>query len=267
MPSVSAKQAKLMSAIDHGWQPPASMKHAPSQAVAREFHEADKRKGEFMHAEGGSINDAPATDSVLKMVAAGADRATSFDPHRTLSRVAAALASQAAGLSPEGNPQFGKTPGVVKETMALPTLLDLPASVAMNPDNHGPTSLFSPILHYLQNKYGDYVPSWSRKASDEADQLHEATRKAMNLTPPKGALEHGADALGTMLGQVPIPATEVKTGAGVLKSIASALPEYLGPTVRPSVGNYLKGALAGGVMGRIGDAPDKTDVQMAGRFE
>lgn len=56
MPSVSARQAKLMSAIKHGWQPPASMKYTPSLKVATEFHEADKRVGKFMHAEGGKIS-------------------------------------------------------------------------------------------------------------------------------------------------------------------------------------------------------------------
>lgn len=36
-----------MSAIAHGWHPP--MKHAPPLAVAKEFHEADKRVGKWEH--------------------------------------------------------------------------------------------------------------------------------------------------------------------------------------------------------------------------
>lgn len=55
MPSVSAKQAKLMSAIAHGWDPP--MKHAPSMAVAEDFHSADKKQGKFMHADGGKVGN------------------------------------------------------------------------------------------------------------------------------------------------------------------------------------------------------------------
>lgn len=33
-----------MAAIAHGWKPD-RMKHAPSRAVAREYHQADKRAG------------------------------------------------------------------------------------------------------------------------------------------------------------------------------------------------------------------------------
>lgn len=47
-----------MSAIAHGWHPP--QKHAPSLAVAKEFHEADKREGKYEHAtgyaEGGKVS-------------------------------------------------------------------------------------------------------------------------------------------------------------------------------------------------------------------
>src|SRR6185437_15329931 len=60
MPSTSKKQAHFMSAIAHGWHPPACMKHAPSRAVAEEFHEADKQVGKWEHpmakASGGAIS-------------------------------------------------------------------------------------------------------------------------------------------------------------------------------------------------------------------
>lgn len=46
MPSKSAKQAKFMRAIAHGWKP-TRMKSAPSQAVAQEFVDADKREGKY----------------------------------------------------------------------------------------------------------------------------------------------------------------------------------------------------------------------------
>lgn len=50
MPSKTKAQANLMSAIAHGWHPP--QKHAPSLAVAKEFHKADKRQGVYEHATG-----------------------------------------------------------------------------------------------------------------------------------------------------------------------------------------------------------------------
>ena len=49
MPSTTKKQAHLMSAIAHGWKMPGG--GGPPVAVAREFHEADKAKGEFEHPE------------------------------------------------------------------------------------------------------------------------------------------------------------------------------------------------------------------------
>ena len=40
MPSKSKAQAKLMSAVSHGWKMPGGK--GPSKAVAQEFHQADK---------------------------------------------------------------------------------------------------------------------------------------------------------------------------------------------------------------------------------
>jgi hypothetical protein len=48
MPSSTKKQAHFMAAIAHGWKP-TGIKHPPSQAVAQEFHEADKREGKWEH--------------------------------------------------------------------------------------------------------------------------------------------------------------------------------------------------------------------------
>lgn len=44
MPSVSAKQSKLMRAIAHGWRPPASSGISVPVGVAREFMQADMAK-------------------------------------------------------------------------------------------------------------------------------------------------------------------------------------------------------------------------------
>ena len=47
MPSVSAKQARLMAAVARGWHKPGG--GGPSRAVAEEFHAADKKAGHFEH--------------------------------------------------------------------------------------------------------------------------------------------------------------------------------------------------------------------------
>lgn len=53
MPSTSAKQARVMSAIAHGWRP--SNLHIPVK-VAKEFHAADKGKKWGAKAGGGSVD-------------------------------------------------------------------------------------------------------------------------------------------------------------------------------------------------------------------
>ena len=61
MPSRSESQARYMAAIAHGWHPTGS-KHAPSQAVARDFNQADKGSAllstamKHKYAAGGSIS-------------------------------------------------------------------------------------------------------------------------------------------------------------------------------------------------------------------
>ena len=50
MPSTSKKQEKTMSAISHGWKPPADSKVADiPKKVAKEFHAADKKKKALKH--------------------------------------------------------------------------------------------------------------------------------------------------------------------------------------------------------------------------
>jgi hypothetical protein len=60
MPSTTERQARLMAAIAHGWHP-SNLKHAPSQAVAQDFNQADKGSALLSHAmqhhaAGGSIS-------------------------------------------------------------------------------------------------------------------------------------------------------------------------------------------------------------------
>jgi hypothetical protein len=49
MPSKTEPQARLMAGIAHGWHP-SGLKHAPSQAVATEFNQADKGSALLSHA-------------------------------------------------------------------------------------------------------------------------------------------------------------------------------------------------------------------------
>jgi hypothetical protein len=61
MPSKTEPQARLMAGIAHGWHP-SGLKHAPSQAVATEFNQADRGSAllshamQHHHAAGGAIS-------------------------------------------------------------------------------------------------------------------------------------------------------------------------------------------------------------------
>ncbi len=55
MPSHSVKQAKVMSAIAHGWKPKGKAAKIPVK-VAKEFHEADSgKKYGAKHKSGGKV--------------------------------------------------------------------------------------------------------------------------------------------------------------------------------------------------------------------
>lgn len=273
MPSVSKKQAKLMAAITHGWHPPAGMKHAPSVKVATEFHEEDKREGKFEHAtgyaDGGSV-DANKTQKGLDLISHAADRATAWlnssaghppapgeiaDAHHLAARVAAGLGSQVLGLDDRGRPQLGKTPGIIKEAMAVPAgLVDIGDGLGSH------IAGIKDVLAKLHAKYGsDLAPAWSRGAEGDADRTHQAVRAAMGLPPPRGASENFAEAGGAMLGQIPIGAE--KAGEGFLAKLLKSPGEWVGPTVRPSVANYGIGTVAGGAMGDMADPPPQRVAQ------
>lgn len=245
-------------------------------------------------AAGGAVDDAPASNRFLRLVRHAADRvsaAVSDDPHHALARVAAGLSSQVAGLSPSGGAQFGRTPGLVDETKSIPAGLidlgkgavDVGGAVADRLPTRPGVAAMQAIrdgLNHLQDKYGgDLAPQWSRDAEARATQLHNAVHKSMGLSEPKGFIENGAEAGGMMLGQLPIPGAEAKEGVtglrGTLSMLKHAVPEWLGPTIRPSLRNYGAGTLAGGLMGAAGspsqpDAPppdpDSTS-GMKGQFE
>lgn len=57
-------------------------------------------------------------------------------------------------------------------------------------------------------------------------------------------LEHAAAMLGQVMGSVPL-SPETK-GVGIMGRAAAAIPEYLGPFIKPSAGNYV-GGTAGGI--------------------
>ena len=68
MPSTSAQQAKFMTACAKGWD----AESCPPMAVARKFHEADKKEGKYLCKEGcehGAKKESTALDDAGTVVA------------------------------------------------------------------------------------------------------------------------------------------------------------------------------------------------------
>lgn len=180
-------------------------------------------------------------------------------------RMATGAASTFYGLDEFGNPTFGKTPGIVYDTMALGTL---PSSLLQIVSMKQMQMLgFKPEQSAKMAQDMWPVPKWAQDASEKADAIHSAVREDMDLAPPRGFEQHANESLGTMLTQLPIPGgPEVKavqagakapTAMRVAKSVLGAPAEWLSPTIRPTAGNYLTGTLAGGAIGKLGDSDNE----------
>jgi hypothetical protein len=105
-------------------------------------------------------------------------------------------------------------------------------------------------------------PKFSREAQELADATHGNVNQDMGLAPPQGFRQHGLEAFGTMLGQIPVAGSSaakptIQGGLNLLrhygKKIALSPWEFLSPTVEPKMSNYLMGAGAGGALGTLGD--------------
>lgn len=144
------------------------------------------------------------------------------------------LASQYMGVDPEtgevgetawhnlkaswdGHPERKRMPGLVTDTMSLP------------------------------NMFGN-GPGWSKRAQRNADDTHDLVRHSMSLESPHGFGNVSADAMGTIMGQLPIPAKGGKAVGNTLKDFLLAIPEYLSPTTEARLGNYVTGGLGVGAL-------------------
>jgi hypothetical protein len=157
-----------------------------------------------------------------------------------------AMKNERAGKIGENKPPTPRRkghPGIVDETLSLPTLGTLAPGVSE-----------------------DSIPDWAFEAADKADLMHKTANHDAGLPPAQGFAQNAAEGVGTMLGQLPIPmarlralkaAPEIAESAPKLiqgaKKTLGSLPEWFSPTVDPSVANYVSGAGAGGALGAYAD--------------
>jgi len=281
MPSRSAKQARFMAACSHG----AKYSSCPPSKVSHEFNQADKGTGVFKKADGGLAKlrtryrgSKPATPEdeltvsegaptpKLKALRAAAGTLTGNEKHEYLPRALRSLVTQFATLGPDGQPALpgihGKSvdqPGLVDSALSLPELGPLLGQLLVAADQKWPSTTPLKNLDFGFEKLANWdTPQWSKDAAERYSRLDTATRTGMGLSRPRGFGEHAADSLGVMAGQIPLigGVREAGTAAKGVRRVLGAVPEYLGPTITPSVGAYSSGTIGGGALGVLGD-PDQ----------
>ena len=90
---------------------------------------------------------------------------------------------------------------------------------------------------------GDNPMSDAAMAAYTSGLNYENEMGGLPASEDMGKYTHFGNTLGEVLGQLPIGAAGISKG--ILSKAAMAIPDYLGPFMRPSVGNYASAALAG----------------------
>lgn len=262
MPSKSKKQARFMAAVAHGWKPDGV--RVPPVSVAREFNKADKGTGILKKAEGGKVkpsNKDKVHDYYLMYRKKGFNHEDAIHHALAYARLASAMRSQWMTLDEgTGKPKWGTRPGIIDETLSLAAL----------PKELG-------IM--------DSAPGWAERASERASKLGTALNEDMGLMPARGVEGHMTEAAGTMLAQLPVPASALKGLARYLKPVSKAVEaapvvvraplkgaartlgpavEWFSPTVDPGLKQYLTGTLFGGTLGILGDSAVSEDSDKPG---
>lgn len=165
-------------------------------------------------------------------------------PVRAVKQAVSGFRSQWSGIDDQGKVGVGKgVPGIYYDTVAIPALAGI-----------------------VDDKY---APEFAVEADKKAGRIREAIRKDMGIEAPRGALEHFANAGGTMLGQLPVPGAWLKRvltpvkEAGIAGKVAASPIEYLSPIVDPKKINYGVGTGFGGTIGTVGEMLEEDPVKKA----
>lgn len=178
-------------------------------------------------------------------------------------RLVSAVRSQWMTLGEDGKPEWGLHPGIIDETLSLPTL--------------------AAELGIIEK-----APEWATRAAERTSRLGTALNEETGLPAPEGFGEHLTEASGTMLAQLPVPTSALRSVARYLKPIARTLKgapaavraparaaskvmgpasEWFLPTIDPSAKNYAIGALFGGTLNTLGETdPEENDAMPVQKY-
>jgi len=191
----------------------------------------DKLKDKYDKKEDKASSNVKNTKALTKELESKKDSA----PVRAVKQAVSGFRSQWSGMDDKGNVGIGKgVPGIYYDTVAIPALAGV-----------------------VDDKY---APEFAVEADKKAGRIKEAIRKDMGIEAPRGALEHFANAGGTMLAQLPIPGAMLNRvlspvkSAGIAGKVATSPVEYLSPIVDPKKINYGVGTGFGGTIGVVGEA-------------
>lgn len=175
----------------------------------------------------------------------------------------------AGPLSGDATPGTDAIPGIVDEAALLPSLPQM-VEMVVDMDELQSDPNYEPSIP---------APDFSLTGADRAAENWDRSLEAMQLEEPEGFIENTLMAGGMMVGQLPVPLAMLGRGKqairalmpkgmrvahvlddlykqanpqgrlrGVLQGIGGAAPEFIFPTIQPSAGTYLTGALAGGAL-------------------
>lgn len=210
-------------------------------------------------AEGGAVAQTTNPRKTLdywKQVAdslpSGLPEGDSVSPH--LRRVLGSLASQVLTRDRStGEMSLGAHPGVIDEVKALPTM----GPMVYKALRHMSPAASMPAMS--DEQLDAQVPEWARAAERDTQDNAQAARVGMGVPEAHGFVQNLEEAGGQMLGQLPLPGAalqKLKKAKGLMggaQRVGGSAMEYLGPTIEPTVANYLKGTAFGGTMGAAGD--------------
>lgn len=198
--------------------------------------------------------------------------------HRDIDRLLAKLKAGWMGYDPEAKEFYepvserlsaawqgrknrpGST-GILKSMATYPALIPalLGSAATLNRKTMGkygePIAGVEDTLAQLSAKH---MPDFVNRASDEQDEAYSKAHNDYGLDKPQGLREHAVEGLGEMLSQLPLPGpSKVK----MANSAVRAIPEYLGPFIRPHVADYAIGTAGGAALGNMSEGMEDKDMQ------
>ncbi len=197
--------------------------------------------------------DQKTIDAIKKSLSFLKSRYDKFD--EAGNRVAAGMDSQLYGLKDDGTNEgdigFTSHPGLVDSFLGLGNFIKPVFHAGANQWRKAGNISHADTVDSVGDWIDQHLPDIVKNAPDRASKINQLVHQKAGLKDPEGFTQNAEEALGQMLTQIPLGGPKGGASSSAIKKALGAIPEYLGPTIRPSVGNYASGAVAGGALSQI----------------